>query len=216
MASANDADMSAMNNLYKPNNANWVQGDYGAAGAWSGGYNPHWEQSQQSSAPTSNPYATPGGDSSQVSSQNGPYADPSPEPQQSAAPVFGSADWQQQQRDNAMRDTNALRASQGQDALGADAFAAPQMTQPQMDEQHAYQTARDFALGYTPLGNGSPGGYSTSEHPAEAYQQFMNSGYDGKQALADGWNTGVGQMNWYKQKQPTTESKFDPVAGVYG
>ena len=40
MASANDADMSAMNNLYKPNNANWVQGDYGAAGAWSGGYNP--------------------------------------------------------------------------------------------------------------------------------------------------------------------------------
>jgi hypothetical protein len=64
-------------------------------------------------------------------------------------------------------------------------------------QDRAYQIARDAALGMMQSGPYS-GGLKQVSDPSAALAAFDNSGYNGQQALADGWLTGVGKAGWQR------------------
>lgn len=75
---------------------------------------------------------------------------------------------------------------------------AQAMAQRQQQD-NAYQIARDASLGMMMPGSygadGTDYGRAVAD-PSAALNAFINSGYTGQQALADGWATGVGAPGW--------------------
>jgi hypothetical protein len=87
---------------------------------------------------------------------------------------------------------------------------AQAMAQRQQQD-NAYQIARDASLGMMMPGSygadGTDYGRAVAD-PSAALNAFINSGYTGQQALADGWATGVGAPGW----QTASPSQAAPAA----
>jgi len=79
--------------------------------------------------------------------------------------------------------------------------------QRQSNESNAYRAAQTASMGML---TGTPLFSSGVADPAAAFERFSKSGYDGADAMRDGWLTGVGKPGW--------QQAGDQVAltGMYG
>lgn len=78
-------------------------------------------------------------------------------------------------------------------------------------EGAAYRSAQTGSMGMLQSGPMSSG----VADPAAAFKQFEQSGYNGKQALSDGWLTGTGRPGWEGSAGPNS-GPSSPVSAMYG
>jgi len=78
-------------------------------------------------------------------------------------------------------------------------------------ENAAYRAAQTASMGALVEGPMSSG----VADPAAAFQQFVQSGYTGADALRDGWLTGRGRTGWEPTAAASSEPQ-SPVSAMYG
>jgi len=153
-------------------------GGYEDPGAWTNGYNPHW-QNDPAAPPAVQPAAA---QPANYPTSMYPPAAAAPAPPAAPTPAYAAPPGME--NNPAYQEVRAY-----QDAHPLDAAGQAGAIQHNADMNN-YMAAMDYSL-QRPGVNGEP-----SANQTNSYDQFIRSGYTPQQATTDGWAIGDGTAGW--------------------